>query len=131
MCNERGSAACFTGGFSEPFNCLMRMENRQKRLNECYMYAIMYQPLCILFSVWNLNTLSAKIFGVTNFRTKICPKIYLYEMWYCPKICHAENFLTDMRVCSVNSMTTRGTETRNMKANLNPRMKDYRKHSKF
>ena len=78
-----------------------------------------------------LATLSAKIFGVTNFRTKACPKIYLYEIWYCPKICHAENFLTDMRMCSVNSMTKTGTETRNMKANLNHGVKDYRKHAKF
>ena len=72
------------------------------------------------------GTLSAQIFGGTNFRTKSCPKIYLYEIWYCPKICHTENFLTDMRMCSVNSMTTRGTETRNMKANLNHGRKEYR-----
>ena len=71
------------------------------------------------------------MFGVTNFRTKTCPKIYSHELLYCPKICHAENSLTDMHMCSVNSMTTIGTETRNMKANLNHGLKDYRKHAKF
>ena len=62
---------------------------------------------------------------------KDCPKIYLYEIWYCPKICHAENFLTDMRMSSVNSITKTRTETRNLKVNLNHGMKDYRKHAKF
>ena len=53
------------------------------------------------YEMAHLITLSTKIFGVTNFRTKTCPKIYLYEIWYCPKICHAENFFTDMRMRSV------------------------------
>ena len=60
--------------------------------------------------------IKCKIFGVTNVRTKTCPKIYLYELSYCPKICHAENFLTDMRMFSVDSITTTGTETRNVKS---------------
>ena len=76
-------------------------------------------------------TLSENNFGVTNFQTKTCPKIYLHETWCCPKICHAENFLTDMCIRSMNSMAITEMETRHMKANLNHGMKDYRKHAKF
>ena len=71
-------------------------------------------------------TLSAKIVGVTNFWTKTGLKFGTVQKFVMPK-----NFLTDIHMCSVNSMTTTGMETRNMKANLNHGMKDCCKHAKL
>ena len=65
-------------------------------------------------------------FGRGLVRKFICIKYGIVRKFVTPKI-----FLTDMHMCSVNSMTKTGTETRSMKANLNHGMKIYRKHAKF
>ena len=45
-----------------------------------------------------MRTLGGKTFGVTNFRTNVCPNNYLLQL--CPKICHAENLCVD-NACAV------------------------------
>ena len=36
--------------------------------------------------------IQVKILGVTNFRTKSYPKLYLAEIIACPNVCHAVTF---------------------------------------